>query len=39
MNKFILSLLCFLIVSIGVACVAASDNTTMTHDSIQTIDH
>ena len=23
----------------GVACVAASDNTTMTHDSIQTIDH
>ena len=38
MNKIILSLLCLLIVSMGVACVAASDNTTMTHDSIQTID-
>lgn len=38
MNKIILSLLCLFIVSMGVACVAASDNTTMTHDSIQTID-
>ncbi|MBQ6099684.1 MAG: hypothetical protein IJL02_07465 [Methanobrevibacter sp.] len=38
MKKIILSLLCLLIISLGVACVAASDNTTVTHDSIQTID-
>ena len=38
MKKIILSLLCLLIISLGVACVAASDNTTLTHDSIQTFD-
>ena len=38
MKKIILSLLCLLIISLGVACAAASDNTTVTHDSIQTID-
>ena len=27
-----------IIISLGVACVAASDNTTLTHDSIQTFD-
>ncbi|WP_298499793.1 hypothetical protein [uncultured Methanobrevibacter sp.] len=38
MKRIILSLLCLLIISLGVACAAASDNTTVTHDSIQTID-
>ena len=38
MNKIIFSLLCLLIITIGVACVAASDNTTINHDSLQTID-
>ena len=38
MNKIIFSLLCLLIITMGVACVAASDNTTINHDSLQTID-
>ena len=38
MNKIIFSLLCLLIITMGVACVAASDNTTINHDYLQTID-
>lgn len=38
MKKIFLSLMCLLIISMGVCCASASDNTTMAHDSIQTID-
>jgi hypothetical protein len=38
MNKIILSLLCLLIISLGVSCASAADNPTMTPDSIQTHD-
>ena len=38
MNKISLIFLCLVIVTIGVSCVAASDNATMFPDSIQTFD-
>ena len=38
MNKIFIVLLGLLIITMGVACVAASDNATLNNDSIQTID-
>ena len=38
MKKIILAILCLFIISMGLACVAASDNSTMTADSIQNTD-